>query len=150
MKLLHVGLVLAVSFCLICQLSAKVVVTNDSEYEVKAIVEWAGGRGGWDCFPGGSIRKEKGKFVLDDSKPGMLRHETYSTGKDWSDIKKYWAVWAKIDGIWQPAPSATPGVPLTSHTYAYGGLITAVKAVITSDVDDNGNPIFYIAVETGA
>lgn len=148
MKMLHIGLVLAVSCCFMYELSAKTYIRNNTAYEIKAIVEWAGsGRGmePWAAFPGG-IRKEHGKYILDNSVKGLMPGKQDSTSRDWSDIKNYWAVWVKkLDGTWSKDPDVTSTQP------GYGGLLKSVVGKVTvGPNDENGNPTFDISVETGA
>ena len=143
MKMLHILVLVAVCSCFsVYKLNAKTVITNNTPYEVKAIVEWAGGRGGWDSFPGDSVNKVNGVYnAKDNVNKGMMPGETHDTSKDWSDIKNHWQIWAKIDGAWKQVLSRNKNVT--------GGLIHPVSATITNRVDDNGDPVFDISIEQG-
>ncbi|MCX6262609.1 MAG: hypothetical protein NTY95_17555, partial [Bacteroidia bacterium] len=105
MKMLSAGLVLAlIGVGLSCSMQAEIIVYNRSNYEIKVAVEIIGSPN-WACFPGGSIRKDGGRYINETTKPGILRGKSASFSKDLSNIKKNWKVWAKSsEGYWIEKP----------------------------------------------
>jgi hypothetical protein len=156
MKILYIGVLLLVSCCIISDALAKTEIVNLTPYEIKAIIEWAGGRGGWDAIPAGAVRRDDdGAYHTDGceaiqgipgwNKKRMDQIEVRDTSKDWSDLKKYYKIWYKDPdtGKWTDA--------IDSADITTGGLIKPVRVLVGNPFtdDDTNEPIFTISVESG-
>lgn len=134
-----------IGICCMDELNGRTRLTNTTDFELKAIVEWAGGRGGRDGFPGGTVDLDAYK-PYDDS-PAMMSGETHDTGKDWADLKTRWIVWAKV-----PNSKPIKWVQVIDSHQKSGGNADAVIYQLPvkneeTDLDEYGLPHFGIHID---